>query len=111
MRTKVRRNAFSLLELLAVVVLLGIIAMVVIPRINFTSATAKENACFQNKSEINTGVEKFRWDSGALPTDLTDLDDDAYFPDGIPVCPVSGNAYTLDATTKRVTGHATGSHP
>lgn len=110
MRNKTRRNAFSLLELMAVVVILGIIALVVIPRINFSSTTAKENACFQNKAEVNTAVEKFYWDTGALPTAAADLDVDAYFPDGLPVCPSSGAAYALDATTKRVTGHTTGSH-
>ncbi len=106
MNRKQRRNAFSLLELLAVVVILGIIALVIIPRISFSSATAKKNACFQNKAEINTAVEKFNWDTGALPADITDLDDDAYFPDGIPTCPVDGSAYALDAASKRVTGHA-----
>ena len=111
MNTKAQRRALSLLELLAVVVLLGIIALVVIPRINFTSATARENACFQNKAEINAAVERYRWDVGSLPTDVGDLNDPAYFPDGVPVCPVSGNPYALDATTKRVTGHTAASHP
>ena len=109
MKTKPRRNAFSLLELLAVVVILGIIALVVIPRINFSSATAKKNACHQNKAEINTAVERFNWDTGALPADADALappNTNDYFPDGLPVCPVDGSAYTLDATTKRVTGHS-----
>ena len=30
----------------------------------------------------------------------------AYFPDGLPACPVDASAYALDLTTKRVTGHA-----
>ena len=111
MNTKARRTALSLLEMLAVVVLLGIVALVAIPRINFTSTAAKENACFHNKAEINTAVERYRWDIGSLPADVGDLDDPAYFPDGVPVCPVSGNPYTLDDTTKRVTGHTAGSHP
>ena len=106
MNRKRQRNAFSLLELLAVVVILGIIALVIIPRISFSSATAKKNACFQNKSEINTAVEKYNWDNDGLPTDISDLNVAAYFPDGIPTCPVDGSAYALDAGTKRVTGHA-----
>ncbi len=110
MKTKPRRNAFSLLELMAVVVILGIIALVVIPRINFSSSTAKENSCFQNKAELNTAVEKFYWDTGGLPADIGDLDDPAYFPDGLPSCPAGGAAYALDGTTKRVTGHTAGSH-
>ena len=109
MNKECRRNAFSLLELLAVVVILGIIALVVIPRISFSSATAKENACFQNKAEINAAVERYYFDNGDLPG-LDDLDDNAYFPDGVPVCPVTGAAYTLDVGTGRVSGHTAGSH-
>lgn len=105
MSNRSRKKAFSLLELLAVVVILGIIAVVVIPRLNFSSVTAKNNACYQNKAELNSAVERFNFNSGALPTDISDLNDPAYFPDGLPTCPVDGSAYALDATTKRVTGH------
>ncbi len=104
MRVSQRRSGFSLLELLAVVVILGIIALIVIPRISFSSVTAKKNACYQNKAEINSAVERYYWDNGALPTAITDLGT-TYFPEGIPVCPVDGTAYALDATTKHVTGH------
>ncbi|NQT37593.1 MAG: type II secretion system protein [Planctomycetes bacterium] len=109
MMKKSRRSAFSLLELLAVVVILGIIAMVVIPRINFSAATAKENSCFQNKAELNSAVERYYFDNGSLPA-LGDLNDPAYFPDGLPNCPETGAAYTLDGVTGRVTGHTAGSH-
>ena len=99
-----------MLELMAVVVILGIIALVVIPRINFSSTTTKENACFQNKAELNTAVEKYYWDNGSLPADINALDVATYFPDGLPKCPVTDADYALDATTKRVTGHTAGSH-
>jgi len=109
MKSQVRRSAFSLLELLAVVVILGIIALVVIPRINFSAATAKENSCFQNKAEINAAAERFYFETGALPADISDLDDPNYFPDGLPTCPVSSGNYTLNANG-RVSGHTAGAH-
>ena len=99
-----------MLELLAVVTILGIIAVVVIPRISSSSTTAKENSCFQNKAEVNSSVERYFFTNGSLPTGLTDLDNATYFPDGIPSCPVSGATYSLDATTKRVSGHTVGNH-
>ena len=108
---KQQRAGFSLLELLAVVTILGIIALVVIPRISASAATAKENACFQNKAEVNSAVERYFFDNGSLPANLAAINTASYFPDGVPVCPTSSNAYTLDATTKRVVGHAAGSHP
>ena len=109
MKRNFRRNAFSLLELLAVVVILGIIAMVVIPRINFSAATARENSCFQNKAELNAAVERYFFDTGLVPA-VGDINDPAYFPDGLPVCPVTSAAYALDGETGRVTGHTAGAN-
>ncbi len=102
------RRGFTLIEILAVVVILGILAVVVVPRVLTSSATAKTNACYQNKASINTAVEKYYFDTGAWPiAALTDIGADVnYFPDGIPVCPVDGTAYALGLTTNRVTGHA-----
>lgn len=94
---------FSLLELLAVVTILGIIAVVVIPRISVSSAKAKTEADRQNKSEINSAVERWYFEKGSWPQDnLSDIGADTnYFPSGLPTNPVSGAAYTLDATTHR----------
>jgi prepilin-type N-terminal cleavage/methylation domain-containing protein len=103
-RSRKNRTGFSLLELLAVVTILGIIAVIVIPRITASSTTAKLNACLQNKAEINDAVERYYFDNGSLPTGTSVLT--TYLPDGVPTCPISGNAYALDATTKRVTGHS-----
>ena len=103
------RRAFTLIEILAVVVILGILAVVVVPRVLTSSATAKTNACYQNKASINTAVEKWYFDIGTWPTDSmsTDLAVDVnYFPEGIPVCPVDGTVYALATATHRVTGHA-----
>ncbi len=111
MATRIPRAAFSLLELLAVVVILGVIALVVIPRINFSATTAKENSCFQNKAEINAAVERYYFENGSMPGKLDDLDVPAYFPDGIPMCPVTDKKYKLKTDgTYRVKGHTAGSH-
>jgi type II secretory pathway pseudopilin PulG len=93
---------------LAVVTILAIVAMIVIPRLGPNSASAKEKGCFHNKSEINAAVERYYFDNGALPANTAALS--AYFPDGVPACPVTGAVYTLDAVSSRVTGHTTGSH-
>lgn len=105
-----RKGAFTLVEILAVVVILGILAAVIVPRVIASSATAKTNACLQNKAVINTAVEKWYFEKGTWPLDaLTDIAADAdYFPEGIPVCPVDSTAYALDAVSgnHRVDGHA-----
>jgi prepilin-type N-terminal cleavage/methylation domain-containing protein len=97
-------RGFSLLELLAVVAILGVIAVVVIPRISSSTQRAKEEVNRQNIAEINGAVERWYMEKGAWPAaDLADIGTDPnYFPEGVPVNPVSGSAYQLDATTFRV---------
>lgn len=105
-----RRTAFSLLELLAVVTILGIIAVVVIRRIMFSIPTTKETSCFRNKAEVNRIIEKYYFEKGVWPADMTVLAAEPDFPDGAPTCPVTGAPYTFDAVTHRITGHTAGSH-
>lgn len=99
-----RRSAFSLLELLAVVTILGVIAVVVVPRISTSSDRAKQEVNRQNMAEINSAVERWYFEKGSWPSpDLSDIGaDPGYFPEGIPVNPVSGATYSLDKTTFRV---------
>jgi general secretion pathway protein G len=99
-----KRNGFSLIELLAVVTILGIIAAIIVPRVSVSSDTAKTQVNAHNKATLNSAVERWYIDQGSWPAnDLSDIGGDInYFPDGIPVNPVDGSAYTLDATTHRV---------
>jgi len=95
------------MELLAVVVILGVIAALVIPRLISGGDKAKEKTCLHNRAELNISVERYYMHNGAWPADdLSDVAGDAdYFPQGITTCPVSGAAYRLDPTTHRVLGH------
>lgn len=100
--TRQRRAGFSLLELLAVVTILGIIAVVVIPRISVSADTAKQNAHKQNIAEINAAVERWYFEKGEYPkSDLTDIGSDPnYFPDGIPKNPLTDASYTLNSKNR-----------
>jgi general secretion pathway protein G len=98
-----RRPAFSLMELLAVVTILGIIAAIIVPRVTSSSDTAKAKVHAHNKGSINSAIERYYIETGSWPaTDLNQLNVTAYFPDGIPTNPVSGAAYTMNTTTHRV---------
>ena len=101
---KRRFFGFSLLELLAVVTILGIIAVVVIPRISVSSGTAKQNADRQNRAEINSAVERWYFEKGVWPKDdLSDIAaDSSYFPNGVPKNPIDASSYSLNAATHRV---------
>ena len=108
------RRGFSLMELLAVVTILGIIAAIIVPRVANSSETAKQRTCVYNVGHIHSAVERYRDATGSWPSaNLVELDGALdYFPDGIPPCPVSGAAYTLDVTggLYRVDGHTDGNH-
>jgi prepilin-type N-terminal cleavage/methylation domain-containing protein len=99
-----RRRGFSLLELLAVVTILGIIAAIIVPRVTVSSSTAKTKVRDHHKATINAAVERYYVDNNSWPAnDLSDIGVNAnYFPDGVPTNPVDGSAYTLNATTHRV---------
>jgi prepilin-type N-terminal cleavage/methylation domain-containing protein len=97
-RHVVRRRAFSLMELLAVVTILGIIAAIIVPRVSVSSSTAKNKVRDHHKATINAAVERFFVD-----TDLSDIAGNTnYFPDGVPTNPIDNTPYTLNATTHRV---------
>ena len=103
MKRNSKRKAFSLLELLAVVVILGIIATIVVPRVSTSASLAKKKVNAHNKATINAAVERFFIDNGSWPAnDLSDMGVD-YFPDGIPTSPYDGSTqYTIDGTSHRV---------
>ncbi len=103
-RSNDRRRGFSLLELLAVVTILGIIAAIIIPRVTVSSATAKQKVRDHQMATINAAVERYYVDLNVWPAnDLSDIGANTnYFPDGLPANPVDGTAYSLNATTHRV---------
>ena len=104
------RSGLSLLELMAVVIIIGFIAAIVVPRISTSRSEASEKACYHNRLLINSAIERYALDTGGYPSGLGDLTVPDYFPDGIPVCPVSGQPYAINGQ-HRVDGHAGGVHP
>jgi len=97
------RRGFSLLEILAVVTILALIAIVVVPRIWASSLRARSQADARNKADINLAAERWYFEKGSWPAhDLSDIGaDQAYFPSGLPSNPATGAAYRLDSTTHR----------
>ena|SRR3989304_951267 len=99
-------RGFTLVELLVVVLILGALAFIAIPRIGQSSTTAKVNACKTNVDLLNSQIEMYYANAGSFPASLAALTGDAnYFPEGSPVCPFS-TAYSYSSTTHRVADHS-----
>jgi type II secretion system protein G len=100
------KKGLTLIELLIVVIILGALAAIAIPRITNSATSAKRNACNTNVDTLNTSIEVYNNDKGAYPATLAVLTGDTnYFPDGAPVCPF-GTAYVFSSTTNRVAFHS-----
>ena len=82
-----------------VVLILGALAAIAIPRIMGGAATARANACATNVDMLNSQLELYFANEGAWPATLAILTADTdYFPDGAPTCPVDDSTYP-DALT------------
>jgi len=101
-----RTRAFTLVELMVVVLILGALAFVAVPRFGQSSTTAKINACNANISIINEQIELYKIKTGAWPLNYNLIENDEdYFPDGPPECPY-GTAYKISNALKRIIPHS-----
>lgn len=97
---------YTLTELMAVVAILGTLAALALPRMSSVRDDGNVAACHVSRAEIELQASLWRRANGGWPaTNLADIGvDTAYFPEGLPVCPVDGSSYTIDAEG-RVVGH------
>jgi general secretion pathway protein G len=99
------RKGFTLVELLVVVMILGALAAIAVPRMVTGAQTAKINACKANIHTMNSQLEMWYGDHGSWPGTLSDVTGNTdYFPDGAPLCPF-GTAYSYNSTSHRVVPH------
>lgn len=96
---KVKR-AFTLIEILIVVVILGILAAIIIPQFAESADSAKESAAKSMLQTVRAQVELYRFkEDGSCPA-LDDLCTDNYLHcDGATFEQPEGYTISIDATT------------
>ena len=103
MKMRRRRSGFTLVELMIVVLILGALAAIAIPRIMGGAAVAKANGCHTNIDSLNVQLELYNANTGGYPATLDVLTAlTTYFPDGVPVCPVTDATYPDALVNNRV---------
>jgi len=99
-------KGFTLIELLIVILILGALSTITVPRIISGSKTAKISACKRNVDIINSQIELYYVNEGAWPADIRNvIQNPDYFPDDGPTaCPFALD-YNYDVLTHRVIEH------
>jgi len=84
-----------LFALLIVLLVVGALLVILVPRMGQSAINANINACKSNIDVINNQIELYKAEAGLWPTALTDVTTDPnYFRDGEPTCPF-GTPYTI----------------
>jgi len=68
-----QRRAFTLVELLIIVVIIAILALVIIPRVRGVIRMSRDSTLRANLHHIRTAIDEFASDTGVFPTELIDL--------------------------------------
>ena len=109
-----RNKAFTLVEIMIVVAIIGLLAAIAIPSFIKARQQSQTNACINNLRQIDAAKEQWALANKAVNNDIVNTDPAAgdsvwaYVKSGEPSCPADG-AYTIGVVgtppTCDVTGH------
>ena len=68
------KRAFTLIELMIVIVILGILAAIAIPKFGDVKADSQKSSCRTNMRNLATGINMYFADRNYYPQTVTDLD-------------------------------------
>ena len=95
-----RRSAFTLIEIMIVVLIIGILLAIAVPNFVRARESSRAKACVANLKQIDSAKEQYAMDNklaaGAGAPNMTDLVGSSNYIKSTPSCPSSGT-YTIAA--------------
>ncbi len=112
--TRQAREGFTLIEILLVVVIIGILAAVAVPKFSGRIGQSKVSACKSSLTSISLALDMYEVDHGSYPSSLNELISGSgpewhgpYLKRGIPKDPW-GNAFIYSAQQNNFTLKSSG---
>jgi len=75
-RIRSTQEGFTLIELLIVIIILGVLAAIIIPRMTNLTERARVSAGESSLRSVHNGLQMYRVEYGEYPTDLSALEGD-----------------------------------
>ena len=96
---KNRKQGFTLVEIMIVVMIIGLLAAIALPGFQRARTTSQQNACINNMRQIESAKDQYAMEDGLatgddIPGGIETLRD--FFNAGIPTCPVGNVDYVLN---------------
>jgi prepilin-type N-terminal cleavage/methylation domain-containing protein len=93
-----RKSAFTLVEIMIVVAIIGLLAAIAIPNFIKAREASQKNACIANMKQIDGAKNTWALENKKVNTDVpltTDLYGATLYIRDTPTCPSTGGAYTI----------------
>jgi prepilin-type N-terminal cleavage/methylation domain-containing protein len=110
-RTMQRNRAFTLVEIMIVVLIIGILMAIAVPNFVRARDSSRRNTCIANLKQIDSAKEQWAMDTRKNAGDacaMTDIAGGTSYLKAAPACP-SGGTYTVAAVgtnpTCSISGH------